>query len=469
MSMRDKLSTKKLSRRQFLVRAGQGFAATTILAACAPQGGTGAAPAASSDGAAPADEPVTLEFHAWADPADLTAWDTLAEMHMERNPNVTINVNPPPDSNANFYAKLQTLVAGGSPPHVSSFQGWEWQPFADNGVLAAIDEFVEQDNFMHPYPEGIASVEVSTRRAGKRYLIPLQMGTMVMFYVKQIFDEAGVPYPTEEWTFDEFLDTAEKLTKTDGDQRTFGLQANGSWARDIHWIRNTGTQELDELVDPTTAQFNQPEIVDVLQKMAYDVYHTLKVSPTAADMEGGINVLQNGNVGMKYEGPWFFGRLNNPELREQGKEIEFDVALMPKLNDEGRPHRGWSEGVAIPQTEHVAEAWGFVSFMGGEEGNKIYAEITGRIPNNIDLVESFWIPTVQERFGVENGQAFVESFKRSEVDVIGGVPRSKIWNEAVKPFGYDPMLGGSATAAEVLPKVDEELQKILDDFWATQG
>lgn len=53
--------------------------------------------------------------------------------------------------------------------------------------------------------------------------------------------------------------------------------------------------------------------------------------------------------------------------------------------------------------------------------------------------------------------------------MVGGIPRSKMWSEVVKPVGYDPMLGGSATAAEVLPKVDEELQKVIDDYWASVG
>ena len=50
---------------------------------------------------------------------------------MEQNPNVTVEVTTVADPNANFYPKLQTEIAGGTPPHVSSFQGWEWQTYAD--------------------------------------------------------------------------------------------------------------------------------------------------------------------------------------------------------------------------------------------------------------------------------------------------------------------------------------------------
>ncbi len=129
---------------------------------------------------------------------------------------------------------------------------------------------------------------------------------------------------------------------------------------------------------------------------------------------------------MKYEGPWWFPTMNSPELRAEGKQIEFDVVMMPKMADADRPHRGWAEGIALLSGDNVEDAWGFASFMASEEGDKIYSETTGRMPNNAALVESFWIPTVQEKFQISNAKAFVEAFKRSEPDVIGGVPRSRI-------------------------------------------
>ena len=465
-------TSNKLSRRQFLILGGQGAFALAFLAGCgaAPPAQAPAQEASSGgEAAAPAAAPVELEFLAWGDPADIEAWDKLSALYMERNPNVTVKVTSVADPNNNFYAKLQTAIAGGTPPAVSSFQGWEWQLFADSGVLTPIDDYVKRDNFTAPYPEGVASVDVSTRRNGKRHLIRLQLGTMVLFYAKKPFDEAGMDYPTDNMKMEDFLAMAEKLTNTSGDSKMFGLQANGSWFRDIQWIRSTGKQEFDEIVDPKKAQFNQPEIVDMLQLVAYDVYHTMKISPTPADLEGGANTIETGNAAMKYEGPWFFGRLNSPELREQNKQIEFDVVLMPEAADPGRPHRGWAEGIALPKSDNADAAWDFAHFMGSDEGDKIYSETTGRIPNNFGLVESFWIPTIKEKFGVENGKAFIEAFKHSEVDVVGGIPRSKMWSEVVKPVGYDPMLGGSATAAEVLPKVDEELQKVIDDYWASVG
>ncbi|MBN1665515.1 MAG: extracellular solute-binding protein [Anaerolineales bacterium] len=457
---------RKISRRDFLKLSSLGIGGA-VLAGCAQTEepvDTGAEDAPSD--APPAAGPVTLDFLAWGDNADIPAWDELSRLYQEANPNVTINVTAVADPGNQFYPKLQTMVAGGTTPDVSSFQGWEWQTYADKGLLAPIDELVARDNLTGPYPEGNQTVVDSTTRKGKRYLVPLQVGTMLMFYVKKHFDDAGLPYPTDDWTFEEFIETAEKLTMTDGTTKKYGLQANGNWFRDICYIRSTGEQEFDSLVDPKKVQFNQPGIVEIVQMMAQDVYYSMGIAPSPADEAGGAATFQVGACAMKYEGAWFFPNLNSPELRADGANLPFDVVLMPKYKDEARPHRGWSEGVVVMQGDQIEDAWGFVNYMGGDEGNKVYSEITGRVPGNFNAIQSFWIPMIKERFGVENGQAFVEAFNRSEVDVISGVPRSKMWSEIVKPEGWDPLINNSATAAEVLPKVDTALQALVDEYWA---
>lgn len=472
---------QKLSRRQALKLGA--FSTGALLAACAPAATQAptqppAPPATTAPQptavptqppaptAVPTKAPVTLDFLAWGDSADIPAWDKLVEAYKKVAPHATINVTAVAEPNANFYPKLQTAIAGGAPPHVASFQGWEWQTYADQDVLAAIDDFVAANPyFKDVYPEGVAGIEGTTVRNGKRYLIPLQRAAMLMFYAKKPFDEAGIPYPTDDWTFEEFLEIARKLTSTSGDTKRFGIQANGGWFRDIGWIRGTGKQEFDQLYDPRKSTFNQPEIVDIVQKIASDWYYVDKIAPTPADLSGGANTIQTGNTAMKYEGPWWFPTMNSPELRSQGKNVPFDVVLMPKMADPGRPHRGWTEGVALLQTEEVEAAWEFASFMAGEEGNKIYSETTGRMPNTTALIENFWLPTIEERFEVKNGKAFIEAFNRSEVDVVGKVPRSKIWSEVVKPVGWDPLIGGTAKAADVLPKVDEGVQKLLDEAY----
>ena len=471
---------RKLTRREFLRVAGLTAAsatALTALEACAPQ----APPAPPTQPPAPAPATVeptkapppkaakAVEFYAWGGPTDIPMWDVLANNFMKKTPDILVKVTIGSWGalGSDYYSKLQTMVAGGAPPDIAGFQGWEWQPFADKDVLAPVDDFIKRDNFTDPWPD-VPTVHTSCERNGKTWHIPLQMGTMVMFYAKKLFDEAGIPYPTDNWTMEEFLEIAAKLTDTSKPSKRFGYQANGSWFRDIHWIRSTGKREFDVLVDPKKVQFNQPEIVDIVQLVASDVYYKQKISPTPADLEGGANTIDTGNCAMKYEGAWYFPNLMAPKLQEEGKAVPFDVVLMPKGADPSRPHRGWSEGINILKTGNEENAWQFAKYAAGEEGNKIHSEITGRIPNSFKLVNEFWIPMIKEKFGVTNGRAFLEAFSRAQVDVIGGIPRSRMWTEIVRPVAWDPLTLGTAKAADVLPEVDKQLQAMLDEYWAEQ-
>jgi multiple sugar transport system substrate-binding protein len=485
------MSSKKLNRRDFLKMSAAG-AAAAALASCAPAATptaapkpttapTTAAPVATTAPVAtkppatavpatavPTKAPVTLEYLAWGDGTEKPAMDQLIALYKTQTGN-SINFNPIADPNNNFYVKLQTMIAGGTPPDISSFQGWEWQVYADKGVLAEIDAYVAPAKMENVYRKDIKGIMDSTVRKGKTYLVPLQIATMVMLYNKKFFADAGVPVPTKDWTFEQFIETATKLTNLkDEKNKKFGIQGNGaSWFRDIHWIRSTGKAEFDSITDPKKATFNTKEIIDIVQIMANDIYNKLKIAPTAADQSGGTNTIDTGNCAMKYEGAWYLPTLNNADLRAQNKALDIDVVLMPKGKDTAnRWHRGWAEGIALLKGKKVDDAWKFAQLAGSGDGNKLYSKVTGRLPNDLEVAKSWWVPLAKETWGISNGQAFIDAFTSTQIDVISGVPRSKMNAEAVKPTGWDVLTANKGNAVDVLPKVDAAVQKLLDEYWA---
>ncbi len=469
--------TGRVTSRRQLLKSGAALAGLTVLAmaGCSGQSqpsapAATAAPAGASAAAtsAPAAQPaqqsagsVTIQYFAWGD--DAKAWTQLVKDFQAKTPAITVSMTPAPTND--FYTKLQTAIAGGSPPDVSGAQGWAWQAFAGKGALATIDSYIKRDNFNAPWPN-LDLVKMHTVWNGARYLIPLQIGVMLMLYAKKPFQDAGIPFPTADWTFDDFLTIAQKLTDTS--KKKYGLQANGSWFRDIQWLRKDGEQEFDALVNPKKSQFNQPTIVKNAQIVAGDVYNKLKISPSAADMQGGAVAIENGNCAMKYEGPWYFPTLNDPKLQQEGKGVAFDAVLCPKGSDPARKHRAWSEGVMLPKGNHLDQSWEFSKYMADTEGQTTYVNIMGRVPNTLDLVQSLWLPSIKKNFGVENGNAYIEAIKRGMPDVISEISRDQMWAQAVKPNGWDPLIAGSTTAAEAMPKVDAALQPILDNYWANK-
>jgi multiple sugar transport system substrate-binding protein len=451
------------SRRTFLKFVGTG-AAAAALAACAAPGAPAAQAPAAGGAAAPGSAPVSLSVMAFGQ-ADQPGFQAVADEYMALNPGATVEAVFLPNDE-NYYAALQTQYAGGSNPDLASMQGWGFQIFADNAAIVGLNALRERDDFNYAWADSQA-IRDYTERNGDTYLVPMQVATMVMFYAKKLFDDAGLPYPTDDWTFDEFLEISEKLTNTSGDVKQWGYQANGNWFRDIHWIRGTGKQEFDTLIDPKTSTFMQPEIVELVQLIANDVYNGIGISPKPADLDAGSGGIQAGQSAMKYEGPWWFPQMVTPQMREQGTAVDFDVVLMPQQQDAERPHRGWAEGVVIFNTAPLDAAWDLVKYMAGEDGQKTFSAITGRIPNNTDLIESFWAPQVQETHGLTNTGAFVKAFASGEIDIVSGLPRAQYWNEVIKPVGWDPLIAGSANAADVLPLVDAGVQKLFDDYWAS--
>jgi len=472
------MSKTKMTRREFLRAAGI-TAAGAVIASCAPAPTpvpTAAPPTAAPKPAATtapaptqppaAKAPTTIEFLAWGDTTDGPAWEKLKPAYEAKFAGQKVNVTPVADPNNNFYTKLQTMFAGGTPPDLASFQGWEWQFYGDKNLLAPVDDYVARDKVTSPYPQGFVSVEQSTKWKNKTYLVPLQMGIMVMFYAKKNFDDAGIKYPTDDWTFDQFVELAGKLTNAAN--KKFGYQPNINWYRDIGWIVLTGKREFDNIIDPKKAQFSNPDVMKMIQTVAYDMPQTMKVTPSPMDTSGAFTI-NTGAVAMKYEGPWFLPQLNSPQLREQKKEVVFDVVRMPKGAGAGRPHRGWGEGVCVVKTAKSEAAWEFAKYLVSEEGNKMYSEITGRITSNLQLAESWWVPRTKELYGISNAKAFIDGFKEGQIDVVSaGVPRNKMWSEVVKPTGWDVINAGTAKATEAMPKVDEKLQKMLDDYWKTR-
>lgn len=119
---------RKISRRDFLklgalgaasaVVAGCGQAATATQAPAAPANTAipDVKPTEAAPTAVPPKKPVTLDFLAWGDNADLPAWEKLVQLYQERNPHVTIKYSPVAEPNNNFYQQLQTSIAGGTPP-----------------------------------------------------------------------------------------------------------------------------------------------------------------------------------------------------------------------------------------------------------------------------------------------------------------------------------------------------------------
>lgn len=83
-----------------------------------------------------------------------------------------------------------------------------------------------------------------------------------MWYNKDMFDEAGIDYPDGSWTWDEFYDIAEKLTKEDGSQ--YGFAANPSNEQDT-WMNIIYSMGGCVLTDDNKSGFDDPNTIKAME------------------------------------------------------------------------------------------------------------------------------------------------------------------------------------------------------------
>ena len=468
---------RKTTRRSFMT-AATAAASGAILAACQPkvievekivketviiEGTPQVVEKVVKETVVVVEDKVHISWYDWnAGVTDKEIADRTVADFMEENPDIEVELQGAPGGN--YYEKLQTVLAAGIAPDVINFQSWLWQPFAKRGVIREISELRERDQWNTPFElrwEDLWATQLYFR--GKLYCQPYNTAPMVMFYLKDPFDEMGIPYPTADWTEEEFKELAQKLTFEKGGVKTYGYYANTSYERMACWMRLNGEKEWDTENEPKTATFDNPTVVDALQWQLYDTVNTLQCSPTPADMQGGANSIQSGNVAMKMEGAWHLPLMQGSSASKQGG-VNFDVVTMPKGSTGKSCHMGFAHVQTLnAATDQVEAAWKLFKFTGDAKCQQHMSE-GGRQPNTPEFIRRFWVESAQESYNFQNAQAFIDAMDTGIVQVTG-LYGPTINNEVWNPF-RDAVVAGDATVAELISDVNDGMQQLCDDYWA---
>jgi multiple sugar transport system substrate-binding protein len=450
----------EVSRRRLMAIGGTavatGLGSPALLVACGTAGGQ---PAELGKGG----QPASIRAFEWATPIDGETMRAIIEAYHGTQSRVRVEMEQPTGS---YYEKLDATLVGGDAPDHLNMQTWRWQPYAGRGAVLALDQLRQRDKWDVAWPrEWDRLYEPQTKLRGKLWARPYNMGGMVLFYAKDVFARAGVPLPTEDWTYDQFVDAARRLTRRTPDETTFGYQTNTSYERLASWMRLNGEKEWDREVEPRKAQWTLASIMDALQFQVYDVFHTLKVAPTAAEQQGSVNRMQDGTVAMKVEGPWFLPSMWGP----QAKNIPFDVALLPKGQRGGRAHMAFGHVHTLnAQSKAKDAAWDFMKFVGGEKGQEQVVRVSGRQPITPEFNRRLWVPHVQQQYNFTHAEVFVKAFDTGIVHLTGEVDDLLILREAGLADALSAMSSGANKAADVIPEVNRRIQQLLDDYWAKQ-
>ncbi len=284
--------------------------ASLLLAAC----GGAKAPEASN-------APVEISMMMWGDPAELDVWNQIVADFHQAQPNITVKVEVSDwDS---YWTKLKTLLSANTPPDVFAMDAPLYLDYQSRGVLLNLQPYLDKNAGMLDgvYPQTLQAYKTPDGMYG----LPRDFQTVVLFYNKDMFDEAKVAYPTANWTYDDLRNASKSLTKvgTDGKTTQYGFYAD-PWDMELIWSEAIWAYGGDVISpDHTKTLIGEPKARQAWQ-LFHDMMFVDKSWPdtTTAGEYGGDPFLA-GVAAMTTIGHWAV-----PGYAET--KFKWDVAPMPK-------------------------------------------------------------------------------------------------------------------------------------------
>jgi multiple sugar transport system substrate-binding protein len=365
------MQSNQLSRRQFLRLAGASAAGVVALAACAAPGAApSAAPAEGGEAAAPAEEAVTLTFgHTW-EAAFQPHQAEFDAKWIEGHPNVKIEVTN--NTWADHNQIVPTWAAAGTMPDIIYVHGRYTRPWNFEGILVSTQDFIDADaefNVGDIWEEALRLYRFND----KQYSIPYDHGPIILGYNKDLFDAEGVAYPAEDWTWDNFMEAAMKLTKGDSQWGYGGYYNTIVGLGNEQGIASVGPWG-GEVVDDTETKIllDSDESMAALQWWA-DLIHVHKVAPLPAQSQAiPASPRVAGQAAMFALASW-----GTPELI-QNATFKWDVAPWP-TGPAGAKTGSFGSGFGITRdSKHPDVGWSYLREYLSKEGMEFMWGASGR-------------------------------------------------------------------------------------------
>jgi multiple sugar transport system substrate-binding protein len=333
-----------------------------------------------------ADGKVKLSFQIW-DTAQRNGMQDIVNAYMAKNPNVTIEVQV--TSWDEYWTKLDAAAESNQLPDIFWMHTNQILKYANYGKLADVTDLYNDEDPDY-YSKHYSDISLDNARGsdGRMYGVPKDKDTICLVYNKVIFDEAGVSYPDETWTWDDLCQASAQIYDKTGKYgyMAYADEQLGYW----NFVYQAGGYILNE--DKTKAGFTDPAT-----KKAMEFYVNLQKEPWCPDQNyfaetNPGTAFASGQGAMYLEGNW-----NLMSMMENNKDIEgqWDVAVLPKCPDpaKGDGRATISNGLCYAtgaKGKNLEYALDFLKFCGSEEGQRVQGLSGAAIPAYIGL-EDTWI------------------------------------------------------------------------------
>lgn len=282
-----------------------------------------------------------------AAPDHLGDLDTIIAAFEAENP--TINVEVETAAFADYFTLLQGDFVADDAPDVFELNYESFVSYAANDVLLDLSDSISADAAYYPAALGAFQYE------GAQLALPESFSTVLLFYNAELFDAAGLEYPTAEWTWAEAVEAGKAIRALGED--TWGIYSPVQFWEFYKKAGQNGCSFFN--AEMTESTINAPECVAALETMMSFMTEDIMPDPVEQAGVSPEELFQNGQVGMLVTGIWMFGAF--AEL-----PFTWDVQIEPGLANKG--HHFFANGIAVAKTtEHPAEAAAWAQYLTSSE------------------------------------------------------------------------------------------------------
>ena len=304
----------------------------------------------------------------------VTTWDNsttpqfqaVIDAYMEKNPGVTINII---DTNADEYNNslgISLSAAQPDPDVIWVKDMGSMLQMADKKQLMPLDDLIEKDGYDLSVYNGAAE---QLQYNDTTYALPYRSDWYVLFYNKDLFDAAGVEYPSNDMTWEEYRELAAKMTSGEGSAKVYGSHHHTWEAMVSAWA----VQDGKNTVVAKDYEFLRPYYEQALwlQDNGYiQDYATLKTANIHYS-----SVFKNQQCAMMPMGTYFIATMMQA-IADGECDFNWGIATIPHPDD---VEAGYTVGSITPiaisaYTDAQDLAWDFVKFAASEEAADILAQ-----------------------------------------------------------------------------------------------
>ncbi|QPC84945.1 sugar ABC transporter substrate-binding protein [Phototrophicus methaneseepsis] len=407
-------------------------------------------------GSALAQEETTVTWAFWGSPEELATHEQVAAAFMEEYPDINIEIWHAPWSD--YFTNIQTLWASGDSSQIPDVAFLTpITTYASDGVLEPLDPFIEETGFdREDFWPGLLEYAMYD---GTVYGFPRDISTEVLYYNKDIFDEVGLEYPNEDWTWDDLLAAAEQLTIAAPNGRVSRYALGMEGGKYQLWVAQNNGGILDDMVNPTRCTLTEPESVEAVQFFADMMANNYAMPDANLSQAGGDSaVFQSGQAAMIIQ-----NASRVPAFNSAG--LNYDIAVVP-IPEDG--HRAASAAGAAwtmsAFSDNKDAAWTFLSWLQSTEGGQAIYTQSGEIVPALRSTANSDVFLGSEEPPV-NRQAFITESESAQVGRIGLFPEWNELNSTIISPGMQTIWSGEASVEDALASICES----TDAFLAEHG